>query len=360
MLFKNHQKVELKEEPLYKKHEKEFEAFLFKKDNIVFRTHDTIKFNPSGYKEQDRTQTIPTHVLTRNASGDDNDYWVYCAKAPKILQNGEKEYDHTPIKITRESTVSTKEKDKIFFLMYLSSAAASGRIFVVNEEEEAEKQVVTLGQKAEIDFLLFNDRSPVSEVILRRVAKAFGVSNEESMTKAKVALKLKDIVETADILRDEFRNSYAFLKAIDEDPSVGLRGQIQEAIDAERIKFEVNENSWYYTDEDGNKIKKIMTVDVATGQSNTKRTNELIKLFVSNEDRQKELARLLNYQVDDLDFSKYEYQSLKTFAAKHGVSGKGTQLELVERLTNYFNENKNNQHFDISVLIVSEKKPAEV
>lgn len=355
MLFKNHQKVKLSEEPLYKKVKEEFEDFLKGKDTIVFRTHDKVRINKTGYTEYDRTQTIPTQIISKNSDGDDNDFWVYCETAPKILQNGEKEYDGKPILVTREITVSTKDKDKIFFLMFLSNAAKNGRIFVVNELKEADQRATEMAKNSRIVFMLMDDLSPVQEPTMRRIAQAFGVSNVDKMTKAQVALRLKDIIEIADKTFDTFRNSDAFIKAIDMDESTNTRALVQEAIDAGKIKFDEVESVWYYANEEGIKIKKIINVDLLIAGSSIKRTNELFKHFTATGDRKNELLRLLKYEVDEIEFDKVDYGVLKKWLPTVGESGKGTHDELIERATKFYIENKDKRPIDVSLLLVAGK-----
>jgi hypothetical protein len=355
MLFKNHQKVKLSEEPLYLKVKEEFEGFLKGKKNIVFRTHDKPIINPTGYTEYDRTQTIPTQITSKNAEGDDNDFWVYCEKPPKILQNGEKEYDTTPIFITRELTVDTADKDKVFFLMFLCTAAKNGRIFVVNELKEADQRATEMAKNSRIVFMLMDDLSPVQEPTMRRIAQAFGVSNVDKMTKAQVALRLKDIIEIADKTFDTFRNSDAFIKAIDMDESTNTRALVQEAIDAGKIKFDEVESVWYYANEEGIRIKKIIQVDLGDAMSSIKRTNELFKHFTATPDRKNELLRLLKYQVDEIEFDKVDYGVLKKWLPTVGESGKGTHDELIERATKFYIENKDKRPIDVSLLLVAGK-----
>lgn len=356
MLFKNHQKVKLSEEPLYLKVKEEFDDFLRGKQTIVFRTHDKVRINPSGYTEYDRTQTIPTQATCKNADGDDNDFWVYCENPPKILQNGEKEYDGKPILVTRELTVDAKDKDKVFFLMFLSTAAKNGRIFVVNELKEADSRAKEIAKGAKLSFYLLDDDSPVDEPTLRRIAQAFGVSNVEKMTKSQVALKLKDIIELADITRDSFRSSDAFMRAIDLDESTNTRALVQEALDAGKIKFDEVESVWYYANEEGVRIKKIINIDLLIAGSSIKRTNELFKHFTATGDRKNELLRLLKYQVDEIEFDKVDYGVLKKWLPTVGESGKGTHDELIERATKFYIENKDKRPIDVSLLLVAGTK----
>ena len=44
MLYKNHKKVNLSEDPYFKKRQTEFEKFLRGKSDVLFKTHDKLIF----------------------------------------------------------------------------------------------------------------------------------------------------------------------------------------------------------------------------------------------------------------------------------------------------------------------------
>lgn len=356
MLFKNHEKVSLKTEPIYKKYKDEFESFLKGKDTVTIKTKDLVKINVTGYKEPDRFHSVPVQAVVENADGSGEDYWIYTETAPRKKQNGEWEYTFKPFVIQREITLPTKEWEKIFFLMYLSTAAKNKRILVVDEAKEEEQKVTRLKETSRINFLIMDDMSPVDEFTIRRIAKAFGVGNVDNKNTDKVKLELKAVIDIADATHDNFRDSKAFVKAINEGEEYDTRAQVQEAIDANRIKYNEIGCYWYYAGEDGSEIKKIMNVDLLIANDKIRRINALNNYYIVNADKRVELARLLNYSIEDIDFSNYEFVSLRQFAARSGIDSKGKAEELIPRIQKYYEENKNTKHFDFSILVVSEKK----
>ena len=357
MLYKNHKKVDLLQEPIYKEKKEEFEAFLKGKKSILFKTHDEIKFNKTGVQEPDRTQTIPVDITYPNSDGS-FDSWIYLDKAPKVLQNGENDYDRVkvPIFITRVLNVPTTQKDKIFFLMYLSSAAQNGRIFAFNEEAEDEKKLIALSKSSNVDFFLTSEYSPLTEANMRRIAKSFGIEQVDKMSKAKLVLSLKAMVDKAEREGDAFCNVQAFIKAMEEEDVTSTKSMVQEAIDAGRIVFDELEGGWFYTDETGAKIRKIVTVDMLIRNNKPKRELTLHNVYLSNEQKRKELSVLMGYSVIDVDWSKYQYPSLKKFAAQYGLDAKGSADELVPRIAEFYEANKDKVKFDLSILAISEKK----
>lgn len=357
MLYKNHVKVDFTTDPLFLSVKNEFESLLKNKKSIVIRTHDKVIINPTGYKEYDRGQAIPVTATVRNSAGTDDDFWVYCERSPKIKQNGEKEYDKTPIIIYREMNVSTTEKDKIFYLLYLSKASKTGRIFAVNDEKEDELKVNKLGQSARINFLLMDELSPVNDITIQKVAKAFGVSNVDNLPMARVRLLLKNVIDISDASNDTSRNSAAFIEAVNMGDNIRTRAMVQEAIDAQKIGYN-SEGAYFAYYSNGEEIKKIMNIDLLIAGDNIKRMNALCGYFTSSQQKRDELVRLMNYTVEDVDFSIYEYVSLKKFLSMHGQSGKGNQQELIDRATDFYEKNKDIIKIDMSILAVAIKADA--
>jgi len=359
MLFKNHTKVEFVNDPIYEQHKEEFESLIKGKKSIVIRTTDKIRINATGYKERDRGQTIPVTSIVRNPLGTDDNYWVYSSRAPKILQNGEKEYDKTPIVIMREMNVPTTEKDKIFYLLYISKAGQTGRISALNEEREDNVKAAKIGEGARLNFMIFDEMSPVTETTIRRIAKAFGVGNVDTLPTAKVKLLLKNIVEVADSSGDIYRCSKAFFDAVNMDDATNTRAMVQEAIDLNRIQYDMVESSYFYCNSEGEKIRKVMNIDLLISGDKIKRMNALANYFITNELKRRELSSLLNYSTDDVDFSIYTYSSLKRWLSLHGESGKGSVGELTERAEKLYAEKKDEMKFDMTALTLIGSK-AEV
>lgn len=357
MLFKNHKKVVLAEDPLYQEKEAELNKFLKGKKFVVFRATDKVIINATGSPEPERTYTIPVEVIVPNVTQDDNDTWIYCRAAPKVSQNGEKAYDKTPLIEGRDIIVQATEKDKIFFLMFLSPAIKNGRFALVDDEKEARETVAALARKTRIDFMLTGgEYSPIDESTIRRVAKAFGVGNVDGKQFEKVVIELRNIISVAETNHDKQRNNEAFLSAINVDESVNTRAILQEAIDEGRVIYEEEKGIYSYAGEDGVAVKKIMNVDPLIQGDKIKRMNALANLFITNADKRKELISLQNYTTEDVDFSTFEYQSIKQWLAKYKQGGKGTYPEVIEKAQIFYDENKEKLPLDLTCLIVSEKK----
>lgn len=360
MLYKNHKKVDLLQDPLYKEKKEEFEAFLKGKKNILFKTHDKITVNKTGAQEPDRTQTIPVDITCPNAEGSE-DSWIYLEKAPKVLQNGENDYDKvkTPIFVTRVLNVPTTKKDLIFFLMYLSPAGRNGRIFAFNEEVEDEKKLIALSRASNVDFFLTSEYSPLKEDHMRRIAKALGIADVDKMTKAKLILTLKAVVDKGEREEDTACNVKAFITAMEQDDITSTKSIVQEAIDLGRITYDELEGAWFFADETGARIRKIVTVDMMARSSKYKKELALHNVYLTSETKRKELLSLMGYTTDEVDFNNYQYHSLKAFAKQQcGLEAKGTKEELVERITKFVDENKTNKKFDYACLVL-EKQTTE-
>lgn len=361
MLYKNHKKVNLSEDPYFKKRQAEFEKFLKGKSDVLFKTYDKLIFQehsvPPGLPEPERSQVVPVEVTVINDDGD-YDSWIYLEKAPRILPNGEPDYDSVkkPIIVTRNITVSVKEKkDLIFFLMYLSTAGRTGRLFAFDEDAEDKKRYDTIRKASNVDYLLTGEYSPLKEDGMRRIAKAFGVSGVDNMSQERLVLTLKAIVDKAEKEGDKSCDVAAFIEAMENDGVTATKSMVQEAIDAGRIVYDEPEGTWFYTDESGVKVKKIRTVDLLLRESKIQRYKVLHDAFLDNEKAKKELSIVMGYTTIEVDFRRYTYPSLKKFAAQNGIDAKGSGEELLERISDFFEANKTTHKFDLTCLALNQK-----
>lgn len=356
MLYKNHQKVELQKDPLYQLHEAEFTEFLKGKKYVTFDNGDRPIVHPNG-TERVRAQTISVFNTVRSADGYEEDFWVYCKRPPKVLQNKDLEYDRAPITMRGTLTVPVTEKDKIFYLMYLSPSAVTKRVKSLDPKREAVAKVEQLKAKTKVDFLLTDDDYNIlSEKRKRLIAKSFGIKNVDSKELATVIIELKNVIEASDKIGDKATDTQAFLEAVGKDDLVNVKANIQDAIDAGKIKFDEKQLWYYYADEEGGFARKVVSVEPINTGSETRRRATLQGYYIDNPERLKELRRVLGLETDDIDFSNVEHHSLKSWAARYTGSGKGTQEELVERCTKYYDENKATEAFDMTLIKFKKKE----
>jgi hypothetical protein len=357
MLYKNHKKINFIDEPIYKEKKDEFEAFIKGKSNILFKTHDKIVINKTGYQEPDRNQTIPADATFVDSNGN-VDTFIYLEQAAPILPNGENDYSKVkkPIIVTRVLNVPTTKKDLIFFLMYLSKASQTGRIFAFNEEAEDERKLKAISRASNVDYLLTGEFSPLTEENMRRIAKSFGIENVDKMTKAKLVLTLKAKVDEAEKIGDTSMNVAAFVEAMGNEELTAIKAMVQSAIDMNRIEYFDLDGTWYYCDETGAKVKKIVTTDMLIRNNKSKRENTLHNVFISDEVKRNDLACVLGYSTKAIDFSACNYGSLKKWCAANGLSGAGLQEELVTRATEYYLANYKLKPIDTTLLLVDNKK----
>jgi len=352
MLFKNHVKVDITKEPIYEKYKADFEAKTNNKNVVVVKTHDKVIINKTGNVEPPRCQTVPVKSIITSADGFGEDLWVYCDKAPKVNQKGEYEYDLDPIEIWRDVSIPTSKKDKLFFLMYLSTAAKNGRTYVVNDKLERLTAVEKINAKSRVDFLLTDEFSPLTEHRMRLIAKSFGIANVDEKDKEEVILALRGVVNVSDSKGDTTRNTNAFIDAMRSDKIVDTKAIVQEAIDEGKIKYDDKQLFYYYASQDGTFAKKIVTVDTISASGEASRLAILHKYYLDNEQSKGELQRLLGYETTVVDFSKVEWNALRKFAKQHDIDARGKMEELVERITNIYNETKETKKYDLTLLSI--------
>ena len=149
----------------------------------------------------------------------------------------------------RSISIPTTKKDKIFYMMYLSPAAISGRTKVLDLEQEAVNKVEQIKAKTRVDFLLTDDEFNILDDSRKRViAKSFGVANVDALKIESVVLKLKSIIDEADKQGDKDRGTDAFLEAVKNNNTTDIKANVQDALDKGKVKYEEKNMFFYYAD----------------------------------------------------------------------------------------------------------------
>jgi len=355
MIYKNHKKIDLEKDSFYISKESEFTKFLKGKKNVVFQNGDKIRINKgTGLVEPPRIQTVAVKNTVPDESGFSDDTWVYCERSPRVLQNGEVEYDLAPIMMRRSISIPTTKKDKIFYMMYLSPAAISGRTKVLDLEQEAVNKVEQIKAKTRVDFLLTDDEFNILDDSRKRViAKSFGVANVDALKIESVVLKLKSIIDEADKQGDKDRGTDAFLEAVKNNNTTDIKANVQDALDKGKVKYEEKNMFFYYADGNGNVAKKIVSVEPINSESIISRLKTIHNYYIDNPDKLKELRRVLGLETSEVDFSKVEYAFLKKWVAHHGLDGKGTKEELIKKAEEFYEKNKGVKQMDMTLLEIA-------
>lgn len=355
MLYKNHQKVNLESEPLYKAKKAEFESLLSGKKYIVLSTGDKTVINVTGWREPDRTHALPFRVKRASVDGLSVDEWAYCERAPRTLANNEVKYDNAPFMVTRKMIIPVAEKEKLFFLMYVAPFLDNGQLILIDEVQDAEKEAEKKAETSSVDFFLFNKKySPLSEGGMRCIARAFAISGVSEMTRSQVALALSKVIDVATKSKDESRDQNAFFAAIKDDSSVFLRSVVQEAIDLNILGFVEKEMAWYYLDSKGKPSSKIMDVDPVIAKNSVKRLVDLADYFSVNDAAAKTILYATRYYIDpDIDFKNYLAKSVENFVVALGLQPAGTKAANVELLKSYIEENNGKVRFPTEVLVLN-------
>ena len=350
MIFLDNKQVKIHETALYQQKKKEFESFIAGKEYVQFSSTEPKRINVTGLAEPDKKYTIPVEVVLSSEDGYESNTWLYAVSAPKRKQNGDYDFDKGAMIVDHDFVVRTTEKDKIFFLIYVSTALRNGRFKVVDEDKEARDRVAKIGKTVNVDFFLTSEMSPISEKTIRRIAQAFGVGDVDKKTKDKVVLELRSIITTATINNEPTRNEDAFLEALNKDEETNNRAIVQEAFDMNRIGYNETGRYFHYKTSEGIESRIIMRVDPMISEDNIKRTNALVNYFTSSPDRLKELYINTNYETEDLNIYDFRYASVKAFASKHGCDARGSKDELFERVQKFYDDNKTTIKFDVSFL----------
>lgn len=218
-----------------------------------FKFHRYEKTENGKKVKMKRFKSIPTFSTIDNTELKENQTWIYVPSANSIRnENGlVRVLNPKPFMISESTNYdSEKDADIIFFLMYISEALRSKRIFLIDHEAEYIAKAEERGLAAEAQYLIFNSQSPINEETLgtdevyRQLAIAYGVSGSRALHIAELKDKLWNNLVSLNKTRSNAKLSYKqFINDCYNSTNNEMRSTILIAIERGIIYYE--KNGWY-------------------------------------------------------------------------------------------------------------------
>lgn len=197
--------------------------------------------------------------------------WNYC-ELPPIKDNGNLRYytdGRGALFISNTKFSVTEDKiDLLYYLVHVSkcikvhdaSPYTKTPSFVLEDTHlEAKERNKEREVKAQIYGAIYgHQKLDVAEVV--RMAKAFRISNAESMTDEEVRDALFNAVEARQQDRNKKDGYQSFLDLSDNKQRIEMLGLIQRGKDLGRIKYDPKPAKWYMLDENGKKTGELCSL----------------------------------------------------------------------------------------------------
>ena len=119
---------------------------------------------------------------------------------------------------------------------------------------EAEKRAAQKRLISDVEALIYSPKLGLGEKELRKVAKAYFISNIDDMTLAQVQVALEK-----EVMKDTMSINN-FLHIVKADDIIKVKAALQSAIDKKIIYFDIEKRTWFWTTEPGKRNEEILTV----------------------------------------------------------------------------------------------------
>lgn len=203
------------------------------------------------------------------------DTWYWSSSAVRIEDGSVKlTYNSRELKGTLRIDME-QEADFAFFFVYILPFVEKGRYYIVDEDAEAEKKLVTIGASTDLDFFLTSEHSPLHEdkEALLILARSWGIENAGIYGDARLKLKIREavILSEADKAITK-RGIKEFCQETKLGTLVKLRAKVQLAVDEKYIVFDLLNGGWFFSKDwyEGQQILKCTSPDIEALQRSVK------------------------------------------------------------------------------------------
>jgi hypothetical protein len=200
-----------------------------------------------------RYKTVPTNSTFENNDLGETQTWIYVPSANSIRnENGLIRILNPKPFFISESQIYSVDKDIeiIFFLMHISEALKTGKIFLIDTEAENIKKANEAAVAAEAQYLIFSSQSPINEEklgtdkVYRQLAIAYGITNSSQLHIAELKNKLWNTLLDLNKKRSHSKASYEqFVKDCYNHTDGEFRSSILLAVERGIITY--SDNAWW-------------------------------------------------------------------------------------------------------------------
>lgn len=137
--------------------------------------------------------------------------WRYTKSRAKF-RNGRQDYDDHHLFVTHNTTFHERDLELLWYLINKSAPLKTKEIYIENLEEEATHEAEVRSTDADIRFMIYSHKSPIStdEKQIRQVAEIFGIKDIDKMGIMQVKNKLYDELVAGEKGKDRFINFNKF------------------------------------------------------------------------------------------------------------------------------------------------------
>jgi hypothetical protein len=260
------------------------------------------------------TQSVKNNGVTER--------WVYCKNPKYNKTTGKPEYTPSLFSIVSDIVVKpAEEPEKVYFLTKVMDMPSLG-VYIEDKEQEAKDKQLKQTARRDVEYMIFNERSPLTREDFLLLAMSLGLSGiddmSDSLLKETLWEKVQDnnnknittfaqFLKDCDTMGDNVRVS-AYVNKAFEDKMVGLEGL-----------------SIYYMDNN----HKIMTIP-STRLS--KPREALIDYFLRNRKELDLFMESVEEKTKDTTYSLEDIKAMNLFEAKKAIK-EATNEKLVFSIT---------------------------
>jgi len=251
---------------------------------VVIKTSRPIKFNENGLPEAPKNEMIPLDYTLETENG--TEHWRYARRPPR-KKDGNLVFDRESSRKMFKGKWKIDKKtqpDLVFYMLEISPFLTNGKFYCENKRQDAMTYLDKETAELDVKYMILSEQSPISvsqsgsDDILRMAAAAWGIEDAHDtsiLSTEEIKVKLLNTVKDSEKNYSRTQRGFGeFLRELNAKHRLAIRGNVQKALDSQRISYDEQSYTWRYTV--NNQI--IMTVPAKDASDSRRALNTFLSL----------------------------------------------------------------------------------
>ena len=176
--------------------------------------------------------------------GADNS-WRWSSKMPAYNSKGQLDFTDPAVYVMYKTVIDESKADWLWFLLNQNHDIKAGRIYIEDLEAEAKEVNEDMAADADLRFVLFSQRSPVSanHALIKNVAEVMGIKDVSKKGVELVKNELYNLILEGEERNDRYVNTNKFYELTDGENTAKAAYEARKCIADGIVKFK--DKKWF-------------------------------------------------------------------------------------------------------------------
>jgi hypothetical protein len=216
-------------------------------DYVIFVTGREPRRDNNGRARPHKPYSVPYKInYVDKETGEQK--WVYSPSSATVKDGVAEPSEGSLIVMNGSMTISLNEQPDLVFFLTMHPMVQRGIISIFDPEEVEDHKAAARALSAKFEGYIYGEHSPLNETAtLHKIARKWGISNVDNMSKAAIKNVLYDKVQQEDDAHKKGNAPYGmedFISDFNFGETVEIGADVQELIDKGLLSFSRENREW--------------------------------------------------------------------------------------------------------------------